>query len=154
MNIRLIAASELDDLLDLYSHLHEADAPLPARSTVENVWRKIQGGPGYNCFGVFENGRLVSTCILCVLPNLTRSCRSCGVIENVVTHPDFRRRGFGKAVLGYALQHAWSQGCYKVMLLTGRKNEATFRFYESAGFDRDSKQAFLAKPQSTIRDGQ
>jgi hypothetical protein len=34
---------------------------------------------------------------------------------------------------------------YKVMLLTGRKDEGTYRFYESAGFDRYSKQAFLAK---------
>ena len=31
------------------------------------------------------------------------------------------------------------------MLMTGRKDEATFRFYESAGFSRDGKQAFIAK---------
>jgi hypothetical protein len=43
------------------------------------------------------------------------------------------------------LDFAWSQGCYKVMLMTGRKDEATFRFYESAGFSRDGKQAFIAK---------
>ncbi|MDM0009985.1 transposase [Variovorax sp. J22G73] len=34
---------------------------------------------------------------------------------------------------------------YKVMLMTGRKDEATFRFYEAAGFNRDDKQAFIAK---------
>jgi hypothetical protein len=32
------------------------------------------------------------------------------------------------------------------MLLTGRKNEGTYQFYESVGFDRHAKQAFLAKP--------
>ena len=32
------------------------------------------------------------------------------------------------------------------MLLTGSKNEETYRFYESAGFDRHAKQAFLARP--------
>jgi hypothetical protein len=31
------------------------------------------------------------------------------------------------------------------MLLTGRKDESIYRFYESAGFDRYAKQAFLAK---------
>ena len=36
--------------------------------------------------------------------------------------------------------------CYKVMLLTGRLDAATFRFYENAGFDRHGKQAFVAKP--------
>jgi hypothetical protein len=32
------------------------------------------------------------------------------------------------------------------MLLSGRKDEATLRFYEAAGFDRNEKQAFIAKP--------
>jgi hypothetical protein len=31
-------------------------------------------------------------------------------------------------------------------LMTGRKDDATFRFYESVGFARDAKQAFLARP--------
>jgi hypothetical protein len=48
-------------------------------------------------------------------------------------------------VLAEALSFAWSQGCYKVMLMTGRKDEATFQFYESAGFNRNDKQAFIAK---------
>ena len=45
-----------------------------------------------------------------------------------------------------ALEEAWAAHCYKVMLLTGRKDEATFRFYESVGFDRNGKQGFIAKP--------
>ena len=32
------------------------------------------------------------------------------------------------------------------MLMTGRKDEATLRFYQSAGFDPKGKQAFVAKP--------
>lgn len=35
--------------------------------------------------------------------------------------------------------------CYKVMLMTGRRDEATLRFYEAAGFSRNAKQAFVAK---------
>jgi hypothetical protein len=33
------------------------------------------------------------------------------------------------------------------MLQTGRKDEATFRFYKSVGFDRYEKQAFITRPQ-------
>jgi hypothetical protein len=54
---------------------------------------------------------------------------------------------------GAALKHAWDRNCYKVMLLTGRKNEGIYRFYESAGFDRHAKQAFLAKPGAEAGDG-
>jgi GNAT superfamily N-acetyltransferase len=144
--IREIAESELPDLLRLYEHLHTADAPLPAQEVVDGVWSAIQRNPDLKYFGAFEDGVLVATCTLSILPNLTRGCRPYGVIENVVTHPTFRRRGLGRAVLQHALQHAWSRGCYKVMLLTGRKTEDTYRFYESAGFDRHAKQAFLARP--------
>ncbi|MBB4014957.1 hypothetical protein GGR36_004325, partial [Niveibacterium umoris] len=40
----------------------------------------------------------------------------------------------------------WAVGCYKVMLLTGRKDSNTLRFYQSAGFSSDDKQGFIAKP--------
>jgi GNAT superfamily N-acetyltransferase len=83
-----------------------------------------------------------------IIPNLTRACKPYGVIENVVTHQEHRQQGLGKAVLAHALQFAWSQTCYKVLLSTGRKDEATLQFYEHAGFDRNAKQAFVAKPPS------
>ena len=144
--IREIRESELLDLLRLYEHLHESDDPLPSQDMVEGIWRKIQQSPDLKYFGAFVDDVLVSACALSVTPNLTRGCRPYGVIENVVTHSDFRRRGLGRAVLHHALEYAWSVGCYKVMLLTGRKDEGTYRFYESVGFDRHAKQAFLAKP--------
>ena len=107
-------------------------------------WSRIESDPNLFCFGAFEGDALVATCTLAVVPNLTQGCRPFGVIENVVTRPDRRRRGYGRAVLRHALAHAWDRGCYKVMLMTGRRNEATYRFYESAGFDRHAKQAFVA----------
>jgi GNAT superfamily N-acetyltransferase len=66
----------------------------------------------------------------------------------VVTHSDFRHRGFGKAVLQAALDFAWEGNCYKVMLMTGRLDESTFSFYESVGFRRDKKQAFVMEQNS------
>lgn len=38
------------------------------------------------------------------------------------------------------------------MLLTGRKDEATFQFYVSAGFNPHDKQAFIAKASSSQPD--
>ena len=146
MMIREMQESELPDLLGLYGHLHTSDDPLPAQDVVDGVWRQIQERPDLVYFGAFVDGALVSTCTLSIIPNLTRGCRPYGVIENVVTAPAFRRQGFARAALQHALDQAWSRGCYKVMLLTGRKDEQTYRFYESAGFDRHAKQAFLAKP--------
>jgi GNAT superfamily N-acetyltransferase len=146
MEVREIERSELDGLLELYGHLHDSDDPLPERPTIEAVWNDIQTDHNQAYLGVFVDGRLVSSCVLAIVPNLTRGCRSYGVIENVVTHRNFRRRGLGRTVVKAALERAWERNCYKVMLLTGRKTEGVFRLYESAGFDRHAKQAFLAKP--------
>lgn len=146
MLIRHLELGDLDGLLALYDHLHASDAPRPARPVIDGVWRELMANPSYRYYGAFVDDALVSTCTLTVVPNLTRGCRPYGVIENVVTHPAHRRRGYAKAILTEALEEAWQADCYKVMLLTGRKDEATLRFYESVGFDPKDKQAFIAKP--------
>lgn len=145
MNVRLLSENDLAELLRLYKHLHTSDTPLPPEPNIANVWAEIILDKRLHYFGVFIATDLVSSCNLSVIPNLTRGCKPYGMIENVVTHPAYRRRGHGKAVISVALDHAWKLGCYKVMLMTGRKDPAIFRFYESIGFDPNSKQAFIAK---------
>jgi GNAT superfamily N-acetyltransferase len=146
VNIREIRSDELQLLLSLYAHLHGRDDPPPSAAVAEAVWSEALANPRIKYFGGFASVSLVSSCTLTVIPNLTRACRPYGVIENVVTHTMHRGQGWGKAVLAHALDDAWRQNCYKVMLLTGRKDEATLRFYERAGFDQHDKQAFVAKP--------
>ena len=146
MLIRRLQSGDLSDLLALYEHLHSSDTPLPAKSVAHAVWNELMSSPNYRYYGAFLNEQLVSSCTLTIIPNLTRSCRPYGLIENVVTHASHRRKGYAKALLTAALADAWTAQCYKVMLLTGRKDEATSRFYEAAGFDRHAKQAFVAKP--------
>lgn len=148
MKIREINKFELEDLLKLYEHLHETDDPLPTEEQIQITWREIQETPRLKYFGVYIDDKLVSSCNLSIIPNLTRGCRPFGLIENVVTHIDFRRKGLGQRLLEHTLTFAWDQGCYKVMLLTGRKDEGVYKFYESVGFDRNAKQAFISKPNN------
>ena len=144
--VRTIRPEGLPQLLALYAHLHSSDDALPANDVVEATWQELMANPRYRYFGGYLGDELVSSCALTVIPNLTRGCKPYGLIENVVTHASHRAMGYGKAVLKHALSHAWSVGCYKVMLLTGRKSNSVFSFYESAGFDGREKRAFIAKP--------
>ncbi|MDH3062676.1 GNAT family N-acetyltransferase [Achromobacter insolitus] len=148
MQIRELGQADLKELLILYAHLHEIDDPTPPLAIVESVWSEIISSPRFRYFGVIIDGHLVASCNLTIIPNLTRACRPYGLIENVVTHRAHRNRGLGKAILARAVGVAWEQDCYKVMLMTGRKDEATLRFYQSAGFDPTGKQAFVAKPSA------
>ena len=143
---RLIHADELHALLDLYQHLHTTDASRPDAAQLNLVWSEMLADPRLRCFVAEQAGQLIGSCTLVIVPNISRGARSYGLIENVVTHLDFRRQGVGTGLLRHALQTAWQANCYKVMLLTGSKREETLRFYEGAGFRRDAKTGFVALP--------
>ena len=146
--VRQISKDELDDLLELYTHhlFSTSDAPLPPRTEVQSLWDNIFDNQMLHYFVVEYEGRGVSTCTLTIIPNLTRGARPYGLIENVVTHKDFRGRGLGKALLRYTLNFAWQKNCYKVMLLSGSRRQAAHRLYESVGFSKDEKIGYIAKP--------
>src|SRR5687768_3715560 len=126
--LRAIRADELSTLLGLYRHLHPSDPELPVTPDLEAHWQRICADPQLHYFGADISGTLVSTCTLVIVPNLTRSARPYGLVENVVTHPDFRGQGIATSLMQFVLARAWAEGCYKVMLLTGRKDPATLRF--------------------------
>jgi GNAT superfamily N-acetyltransferase len=113
--VRDAIESDLDGILDLYTHLHAHDTAPPPYAQMAEIWSDILANPSLRYFVVACGDRVVSSCNLAVIPNLTRGARSFGVIENVVTHPDYRKRGFAQAVLEYALDAAWQSGCYKVI---------------------------------------
>lgn len=138
--IRDLGVGDVDALLALYPHLNADDAP-PSPEAV----RAVFAHPGLRHFGLFDGGRLVASCNLAVIPNLTRGGRSYGVIENVVTHADHRGQGHGQAVIRHALDQAWRAGAYKVVLTTSRKDPAVWAFYERCGFDGGDKRAFVIR---------
>jgi len=148
MRIRYIKKNEMSELLNIYRHLHRQDAPLPKKSTLLSIWEEITTNPLLHYFVLEYNNKIVSSCTLSIIPNLTRGGRPYGLIENVVTHGDYRRQGFGTSILQHTLEIAWKKNCYKVMLLTGSKNPAIYRFYEKAGFKRGIKVGFIAYPSN------
>ncbi|MDN7025770.1 GNAT family N-acetyltransferase [Methanoculleus sp. FWC-SCC1] len=140
---RLIRPDELGALLALYRILHPEDPVCTDAAGLESLWQEICGDPNLFCIVHEADGVPVSSCTLAVVKNLTRGFRPYGVIENVITHPGYRRKGYGTAVLHEAVRLARERRCYKVMLATGAKDEATLRFYENAGFSRGVKTDFV-----------
>jgi len=134
-------------MLDLYRHLNPDD-PVPGLAAAEAAWSRLCNSDLIKVIIAEVAGRLISSCTLVIVPNLTRGARSYGLIENVVTHRDHRRTGLGRAVLSFALDAAWQAGCYKVMLATGSRREETLRFYEGVGFERAGKTFFEARPRA------
>ncbi|MHB9288291.1 GNAT family N-acetyltransferase [Halobacteriales archaeon Cl-PHB] len=140
---RPIREDELDAILDLYQMLNPDDPEL-APAEVADQFESMVADENLDLVVVEHDGTLVATCLLSITPNLSRGARPFGLIENVVTHEDYRSRGFGKQCVETALEMAEERGCYKVMLLTGSDLDWKHDFYESCGFDGDDKTGFVA----------
>jgi GNAT superfamily N-acetyltransferase len=147
--IREAREGDLEAVLSLYAHMHDADE-IAGELALDNVWHEIISDPRMHLFILELESIPVSSCMLAIIPNLTRGARPYGLIENVVTQPEYRNRGFGTAILTHALRYAWQQHCYKVMLLTGRKEGNVFRLYEKAGFVRGVKVGLIAYPPAGL----
>lgn len=140
--IREVIESDLLELLNLYLYLHEKDVP-PFDEKLKKAWEQILSDPNHHIIVAEENGHIVSSCVCVIIPNLTRNVRPYAFVENVVTDEHYRNRGLATQCLNYAKEIALKKNCYKLMLLTGSKNESTLRFYEQAGYNRNDKTAFI-----------
>lgn len=140
--IREVKKEDLKGLLELYRQLH--DNPVPEENGgLLSLWEKILRDKDHHIIVAEEDGKIVSSCVVIIIPNLTHNQQPYAFVENVITDGGCRKRGLATACLNYAKDLAVRENCYKLMLLTGSKNESTLRFYEKAGYNRKDKTAFI-----------
>lgn len=140
--VREAVKKDLDELLNLYLFLHEKNIPKNSEY-LENTWKTIIEDINHHIVIKEINGKIVSSCVCVIIPNLTRNIRPYALIENVVTNEGYRGKGYATECLNYAKEIAIKNNCYKMMLLTGTKSENTLAFYKSAGYNSDDKIAFI-----------
>jgi GNAT superfamily N-acetyltransferase len=143
--IRKAVSADLPDILALYAELSATDL-LPGAAEAAQTWLQILTSEMVSVHVAACDGCVVSTCVLVIVPNLTRGMRPFALIENVVTLQRVRGQGLGRRVIQAAFDRAWAAGCYKVMLLTGRKDPAVLGFYESCGFSRGKTAFEIRRP--------
>ena len=139
--IREVKKDDLDQLLELYKFLHN-DEKLDNIERLKDVWEEIFNDKNHHIIVYEEDGKIVSSCVCVIIPNLTRNARPYAFVENVVTHIDYRKKGYATSCLNYAKEIAHNN-CYKMMLLTGSKRQSTLDFYKNAGYNSNDKTAFI-----------
>ena len=138
--VREVYQNELSKVLELYLHLHEETIP-EMTEHLEKTWKTIMQDKNHHIVVMELDGKIVSSCVCVIIPNLTRNIRPYAFIENVVTHSDYRGKGYATECLDYAKKIAENTKCYKMMLLTGSKSEKTLNFYSNAGYNSSDKTA-------------
>lgn len=140
--IREVMDSDYAGLMKLYMQLHNNPFPEKDNSMTE-LWNRILKDKDHHIIVAQEDGEIVASCVCVIIPNLTHGQRPYALIENVITHEAYRKRGLATACLNYAKKIAEKENCYKMMLLTGSKEESTLKFYEMAGYNKNDKTGYI-----------
>ena len=122
--VREAREDDLKEILELYLCLHEESVPEQSEYLL-HTWEQIIRDENHHLIVNETDGRIVSSCVCVIIPNLTRKARPYAFVENVVTHTAFRGQGLASECLEYAKRTAQQNNCYKMMLLTGSKDEKT-----------------------------
>lgn len=141
---RLAVSDDLASLLDLLPHATPL-TPMLSDTKARQIWSETMSRDGVFVFVSDVGPRIVASCMLITAPNLMRGGRGHGFIENVVTHRDFRRQGHGEAVMQAALQMAWANDCYHVLLQSGRKDPGVHHFYKHCGLEPGLRIGYVAR---------
>ena len=147
MIIRKAKSTDANDLKVLYFD-YLTNYP-PKEEQDMNLWEhilsKFEMDDNMYLLVLEDDGKVVSTVQMAIIENLTHNVRPFAVIENVVTHKDYRNKGYASALLEKASEIARERKCYKVSLETGSNRESTLNFYRKNGFVIDAKHSCLKR---------
>lgn len=99
--VREVKETELNELLELYLFLHETSVP-EMTEHLKKTWNVIMEDKNHHIIVKEIDGKIVSSCVCVIIPNLTRNIRPYAFIENVVTHSAYRGKRYATECLNYA----------------------------------------------------
>ena len=147
MNIRKAKASDAEALKILYFE-HLTRFP-PQEEQDMALWRKMldkfEQDQNMYLLVLEADNQVVASVQMAIIESLTHNVRPFAIVENVVTHADYRNRGYASALLAKATEIAIEKGCYKMSLETGSNKESTLSFYRKNGFEIDKKHSCLKR---------
>ncbi len=136
IKIRKAKDKDLSSILQLYAHLGMDDGSILTLKQALKIFGRIQTYPDYNLYIAVAKGKVIGTFALLVMDNLGHTGTRSGVVEEVVVHPDYRRRGIGGRMMKFAVDYCRKRDCYKMALSSNVQREDAHRFYEALGFKK------------------
>ncbi len=147
MIIRKAKPADANDLKILYFDYLTRFPPKEEQDMAlwQNLLDKFEKDENMHLLVAEENRKVVSSVQMAIIENLTHNIRPFAVIENVVTHMDYRNKGYASALLEKATEIAREHRCYKIVLETGSNKESTLNFYRNNGFSIDEKHSCIKR---------
>lgn len=138
--VRDATAADLPRILELLDQLPLSpdDArrdPDSARAErYQAAFREIEGSDRHRLLAVEVDGRIVGTCVVIVVPNLSHEGQPWAIVENVVIDEGERGKRYGELLMQRTREIAQEAGCYKLTLTSSKPRTDAHRFYQRLGF--------------------
>ncbi|MFC1948578.1 GNAT family N-acetyltransferase [Chloroflexota bacterium] len=135
--IRPARESDIPRILELYRQLSLSAEPEqePSLDNYRQVFNEISAFSGYELVVAEEQGEVIGTLVLLIVPNLSHNALPWAIVENMAVDERRRRQGTGKLLMDYAIARAREVGCYKIQLLSNKKRDEAHQFYRTLGFE-------------------
>ena len=132
MDVVDIAADDLPQLAELIRELTGLETP-PDRLGAAHA--ALAANPDARVVGARHGGRLAGAACGFLCPDIVGACRPFLVVENVVTAPDWRRRGVGRLLMDALEAWGHERGCSYAMLVSGPARREAHAFYAALGYE-------------------
>ncbi len=134
--IRLATVEDLPAILDLYQELVAPYGPAPDEDRVDHqeLWRQVMADTRQQVLVGEQDGEIVGTVNLILVPNLGHQGKPWAAVENVAVRSDRRSQGLGTAMMSEVTRIARSLGCYKIVLTSNLMRPRAHQFYLRLGW--------------------
>jgi predicted N-acetyltransferase YhbS len=142
--VRVATEEDISRILELYREMvittSEAErGRAPSQDDYRRVFDEISAMPGHELLVAEEQGEVVGSVVLLIVPNLSHEALPWAVVENLVVDQRYQGKGLGRILMEYAIARAKEAGCYKIGLSSNKRRREAHRFYSSLGFKASSQ---------------
>lgn len=131
--VRPATEPDMPRILELYQELTGERHDLTRHETGP-LFAEIAAMAGHELLVAEEDGVVVGSMVLLIVPNFSHGALPWAIVENLVVDVSYRRRGIGRTLMEYALARAREAGCYKLQFLSSVKRREAPWFYKALGF--------------------
>jgi GNAT superfamily N-acetyltransferase len=136
MNVRRATAADLPEILRLLfdDRATPSNELGPEAPCYAEAFREMQASEANGTYLAEAEGRVVGTFMLTFIRHLMRQGTLVAQIEAVRVDRRLRGRGYGAAMMRWAIEEARRRGCSRVQLTTNKSRKDAHRFYARLGF--------------------
>lgn len=133
--VRQALRADLSSILQLYRELAGAYNLDNCSAAKENdVWDILSKDPRQYLLVAENDGVIIGTLTVIVIPNIGHGCRPWAAVENVIVDETCRGMGVGNRLMAEATRLCREFGCYKIILSSNLVRRQAHAFYRRLGW--------------------